>query len=421
MRIRSLTMKNFRGFEDATIDLDRPLTVLFGANGSGKSSVLMGCVNLLSHALAHAYASRPPPEEEALWNYYPDDTDVRRGADKLFLEANLSNGAITQKVTVSRPDPRNMSIRDAGLILLHGAGPWLSVFYQASREVAAAADAFAPERDGNGEVIERPSSASHGSLVAGRLKFRSFFQWFKAREDVENELKVSKQDLSLEDPQLAAVRRAVARMLPGFSGLRIQRDPLHMVIRKGETTLAVDQLSDGEKALIVLTADLARRLAITYASKGDDPLEGEGVVLIDEIEQHLHPAWQRSVVKSLRHAFPNCQLILTTHSPQVLSEVPNDAVVLVQDFQFFHPAAPTEGRDSNAILREVMGVDARPHQVVEEIGAVSGLLDEGKNDEARARLDRLAQALTERDPDVARLRGLLDVVERIDAGDHQGT
>jgi predicted ATP-binding protein involved in virulence len=413
MRICRLTMKNFRGFEDATIDLDRPLTVVCGVNGSGKSSVLMACVFVLSCVLVQA-------PEERIWNATPDDMDVRRGAEKLSLEANLSNGGVTQKVLANRSDPQSERAIDAGLLRLYATAPTLAVFYQASREVAAAVDAFAPERNGNGEVAERPSSASHDSLVAGRLKFRSFFQWFKAREDVENELKVSKQDLSLEDPQLAAIRRAVARMLPGFSGLRIQRDPLHMVIRKGETTLAIDQLSDGEKALLVLTADLARRLAITYAGS-DDPLEGEGVVLIDEIEQHLHPAWQRGVVKSLRRAFPNCQLILTTHSPQVLSEVPNDAVVLVQDFQFFHPAAPTEGRDSNAILREVMGVDARPHQVVEEIGAVSGLLDEGKNDEARARLDRLAQALTERDPDVTRLRGLLDVVERIDAGDHQGT
>ena len=350
----------------------------------------------------------------------PSDTDVMRGASELSLRAMVSNGNATHQVTVRRPAPtdlRSGALAEMALRDLHSAAPALSIFYQASREVASAVDAFAPPR--NDMPPERPSSAVYDSLVAGQLKFRSFFQWFKAREDVENELKVSKQDLSLEDPQLAAVRRAIARMLPGFSGLRIQRDPLHMVIQKGGTALAVDQLSDGERALLTLTADLARRLAITYAGAGD-PLEGEAIVIIDEIEQHLHPAWQRSVVGALRRAFPNCQLILTTHSPQVLSEVPNEAVVLVQDFQFFHPAAPTAGRDSNAILREVMGVEARPHGVAEEIGAVSGLLDEGKNEEARARLDRLALALTERDPDVFRLRGLLDVVERIDAGDHQG-
>ncbi len=63
---------------------------------------------------------------------------------------------------------------------------------------------------------------------------------------------------------------------------------------------------------------------------------------------------------------------------------------------------------------------ARPEQTVNELDAISLLLDEGKQGEARERLDRLARALTERDPDVARLRGVLDVVERIDASDHEG-
>ncbi len=184
---------------------------------------------------------------------------------------------------------------------------------------------------------------AHDALAVGRLKFRSLFQWFKMREDVENERKVAEQNLSLEDPQLSAVRRAITAMLPGFSGLRIQRDPLHMVIRKGDATLVIDQLSDGEKLLLALTADVARRLAMAYADQGD-PLQGEAVVFIDEIELHLHPAWQRRVLGALRGTFPNCQFIVTTHSPQVLSEVPNDAVVLVKDFQFFRLRRPRRAR-----------------------------------------------------------------------------
>jgi predicted ATP-binding protein involved in virulence len=418
MRIRSLTMQNFRGFEDATLNLHRPLTVLCGVNGAGKSSVLEACVDVLSHAFVEAHRLSPRAEDQQAWYVVPDDTDVRRGTNKLMLEATLSNGDFTQKVTVSTPKQRlSKPTVDTSLFRLVSLAPALSVYYQASREVAAAKDAFSTQ--GSGQVAEHPSSASHDSLVAGRLKFRSFFQWFKAREDAENELKVAQQNLSLEDPQLSAVRRAVAGMLPGFSGLRIQRDPLHMVIHKGATMLLIDQLSDGEKLLLALTADLARRLAITYADRGD-PLQGEAVVLIDEIELHLHPAWQRRVLADLFRTFPNCQFIVTTHSPQVLSEVPNDAVTLVQDFQFFRPAAPTAGRDSNSILHEVLGVDAHPRGVVQEIEAISALVDDRKHEEARERLDRLAEAVTERDPDVGHLRTVLDVAERIDASDHEG-
>lgn len=419
MRIRSLTLQNFRGFEDATVDLDRPLTVLFGVNGSGKSSVLQACAMALSRVLLESRKLEREPRAARVWHHFIDDGDVHSGARGLVIDAELSNGEERKRVRLAHP-PAHLSsgVVDFGLVRLEGAAPTLPVFYDASRSVASAKDAFTPPHDADAPDAH-PSSATQDALVAGHLQFRSFFQWFKAREDVENELKVSKQDLSLEDPQLAAVRRAVAAMLPGFSGLRIQRDPLHMVIRKGETPLLLDQLSDGEKLLLVLAADLARRLAITYAGPGD-PLQGEAVVLIDEIEQHLHPDWQRRVLGALRRTFPGCQLIVTTHSPQVLSEVPNDAVVLVKDFRFFHPAAPTEGRDSNAILWEIFGVSPRPQQVAQEIEAIGDLLDDGALAEVRARLDRLAHAVTERDPDVTRLRGLLDVVERMDAGARQG-
>jgi predicted ATP-binding protein involved in virulence len=412
MKIRTLTLTNFRGFESATVDLDRPLTVLFGVNGSGKSSVLAGCAAAVSDAMVSSLYG------EAGFQLVLEETDIRRGATMFEVTASVSNGEQTGDVGVTYVSLSTTGNRISSFVApnLRGA-PVLVVFYDSMRQVTRAAEAFVPNAADLTPL--RPASATHDALAVGHLKFRSLFQWFKAREDVENERKVAEQNLSLEDPQLTVVRRAIAGMLPGFSGLRIQRDPLHMVVRKGDEALLIDQLSDGEKLLLTLTADLARRLAMTYADHGD-PLHGEAIVLIDEIELHLHPAWQRRVLADLRRTFPGCQFIVTTHSPQVLSEVPNDAVIQVKDFQFFRPAAPTEGRDSNAILWEVLEVPAHPRAIIDRLGAITELLDEGKQGEARKQLDRLAQALTERDPEVARLRGLLDVMERLDASDHEG-
>src|SRR5262249_346939 len=145
-----------------------------------------------------------------------------------------------------------------------------------------------------------------------------------------------------------------------------------------------------------LAADLARRLAIAYPDH-PDALQGEAVVLIDEIELHLHPSWQRRVLGALRSTFPNCQLIVTTHSPQVLSEVPNEAVVLVDNFQLVRPGAPTAGRDSNAILTEVMETGERPAAQLATIQEISALLDKGDHAAARVRLDGLAREVSERD------------------------
>jgi hypothetical protein len=376
----------------------------------------MACALALSEVLQHVR-----PDGGRGWHFSAADIDIRRGAEELGLTALLSNGDITQNVVVLHRHgaTRAQILQSAALVRLYGAAPALSVFYETSREVATTKDAFSPSGNGDGREELLPFSAIYDALGVSQVKFRSLFQWFKAREDVENELKVSQQNLSLEDPQLSAVRRAIAGMLPGFSGLRIQRDPLHMVIRKGGTTLVIDQLSDGEKLLLALTADLARRLAIAYAEHGD-PLKGEAVVLIDEIELHLHPAWQRRVLSSLQRTFPSCQFIVTTHSPQVLSEVPNDAVVLVKDFQFVRPAAPTAGRDSNAILTEVMDTPERPAAQVEAINAISTLLDEGKHAEARARLDALARELSERDREVVGLRTMLHFLEGSDEAHPQG-
>ncbi|HLM73763.1 MAG TPA: ATP-binding protein, partial [Polyangiaceae bacterium] len=96
MRIRSLTMKDFRGFEAATLDLDRPLTVLFGVNGSGKSSVLMACAFALSEVLRYAR-----PDGNRYWDHVAEDIDIRSGADELSLEATLSNGDASHTFVVA--------------------------------------------------------------------------------------------------------------------------------------------------------------------------------------------------------------------------------------------------------------------------------------------------------------------------------
>ena len=258
-----------------------------------------------------------------------------------------------------------------------------------------------------------------GDSVAEASTEVTFFEWFKAREDTENQEKVKRGDLGFYDPHLHAVRSAVERMLPGFAKLRVERDPLHLVVLKGDTEFFLDQLSAGERGLLALVADLARRLAVAFPS-AENPLEERAIVLLDEIELHLHPAWQRRVLPSLRRTFPHCQFIVTTHSPQVISEVPNDAVVLLRDFKFYPPPTPTSGRDSNAILKQVTGVSERPEDVARAFDEVRDLIDDEHFEEARARLEALRERVTEHDGEWLQLSTRVHVLEHFDAPDHQG-
>jgi predicted ATP-binding protein involved in virulence len=140
-------------------------------------------------------------------------------------------------------------------------------------------------------------------------------------------------------------------------------------VEKQGQELIVNQLSDGEKCLLAMVGDLARRLAIANPSL-ENPLQGEGVVLIDEIELHLHPKWQREIIPALTRTFPNCQFIATTHSPQVISEVkPNGIYILEATSEGVVARRPESsyGRDSNRILEDLMGVPARPQEIKDDI------------------------------------------------------
>jgi predicted ATP-binding protein involved in virulence len=412
MRILNLTLKNFRGFQDASLDLDRPLTVLFGINGSGKSSVLQALCCTIAQVLRRAYYTEIVSFPASNFTYpFVESEDIATGESSFLLESEVvddNRAHIVRLYDLGYPIPPDVLSKDRGPLL--SKRYQIAIFYSASRDVVKAHDVFRGLEPMNGNRKSHAVPAIEDSLVPGILKFRSLFQWFKEREDIENENKVAQQNLGLEDPQLAAVRRAVAGMLPGFSGLRIQRDPLHMVIRKGEQLLMLDQLSDGEKLMLAMTADLARRLAMIYTEL-DDPLLGEAIVLIDEIELHLHPTWQRKVLGGLRTTFPNCQFIVTTHSPQVLSEVPNDAVWLVEDFQFHKPSFPTFGRDSNAILSESMGTTERPESQSRTIKEISELLDNNEYEQARTKLNELADKLSEQDREIVGLRTMLHFME----------
>jgi predicted ATP-binding protein involved in virulence len=144
-----------------------------------------------------------------------------------------------------------------------------------------------------------------------------------------------------------------------------------LVMQKGEQEiLPVSLLSDGTRTMISLIADLAFRcVCLNGLSGSDSPLNSPGIVMIDEIDLHLHPRWQQRVLHSLRQAFPKIQFIVTTHSPQVLSTVDRTTIRLLSqasDDEIVHseiPGLQTQGVSSSDILAQVMGVDPVPDEV----------------------------------------------------------
>lgn len=126
---------------------------------------------------------------------------------------------------------------------------------------------------------------------------------------------------------LALVNHAIETLVPDVKNLEIDRSSgkARLLVENFGNKVNITQLSQGQKMLVALAGDLARRLT-TLNPESDEPLKCHGVVIIDEVELHLHPRWQQEILIGLQRTFPNLQFIVTTHSPQVLSTVDNECI-----------------------------------------------------------------------------------------------
>ena len=200
--------------------------------------------------------------------------------------------------------------------------------------------------------------------------------WFIEYENEENRkrLRVETGYRSVELETIREVMTKGLNLLDGegnhFTELQTEIDETvkdgqvssWLSIKKNGKRLNVKQLSDGEKRVLILLIDITRRLiTVAKINKVTEFLEGTGVILIDEIEQHLHPKWQRRLLLTLTKLFPNLQFIITTHSPQVLSYVPNGCAFSLENGKAY--PQNTYGRDNEWILEAIMDDVNRPVEV----------------------------------------------------------
>lgn len=402
MRLEQLKIENFRGFESLTLDFHPEVTVLVGANGSGKTTVLEAVVLVLASALRSEEQGPEEPSRDFSM------MDARPSGDPAKIVLSLTHRGKHGELDGSYyPASGNESrVFDADFNFVdpadEGDSEPIACYYDVSRH---ARDSTPGSRD----AVHRTPRDAWKNAWDAPAGFREFFHWYREREDIENAERV--EDSSYRDPQLEATRKAIESLLPGYKRPRIRRSRgAALVISKGGQDVAFDQLSGGERVLVALAGDIARRLAIANP-ESDDPLLGEGVVLIDEIDLHLHPEWQAKVIPALRHTFPNVQLVVTTHSLIVLSYVPSECVRLLESFQLVETPAPTEGREPNALASEVYGIPLRPEKTSKEIDRVARLIHDRRLDEAREGIEQLARALGDTDTDVVDLRTALALEE----------
>lgn len=380
MVLERLQLTNFRGFERLDLSFEPDLTVLVGINGCGKTSIIDALIIGLG---LRGYERR----------------DIHANATRVVIDLSLSDQpvvSVTGEHIASTGTGARISTSTQGkpqldrLILIYGA-------HREARDKTpglTSSELWPPRR------AEWKFSA--------HADYNDFFMWFRQMEDEENER--IRYDAGEENSSLNAVRNAIYRLFPGYTKLRVRRGgamgaPIpRLTLEKNGTLLLFDALSEGERTSVAMIADIARRLVIAYPD-AEDPLAAPCLLVIDEFEQHLHPQWQRELPSRLREVFPGAQMLLTTHSPIVVSELLPRQIRALQDFALLE-GAHREGQDVNEILETLFGTASRMSRTQALIDSVDDALDEGELNEAADKLDTLEQQLGTDDPEIVRLRTL---------------
>jgi predicted ATP-binding protein involved in virulence len=212
-------------------------------------------------------------------------------------------------------------------------------------------------------------------------------------------------------------QQAVEQFAPRCRNLRANdRGEENSVVDVLPVTLNLARLSDGERGALALVLDLTRRLAMANPEMDRPTEQAEAVVLIDELDLHLHPSWQRRIIRDLTAAFPRCQFIATTHSPQIIGEVEPEQIHIIADGEVYSPQR-SFGVDSSRVLEEVMDTTPRSASIHELITNLSRALSDEDLESARTLLKALTEEVGEEDSEVVRARTFLDFLEDGNASD----
>ena len=422
MKINTIRLQNYRGIRDLSLDLDKNLTVFFGENGSGKSTVI-DCIAIMLSWLVNRLryssgTSGNPITEKNIANgnafalIFLSCCHQEKNIEWQLFKARKSSSDISLFSRKKLKDPHNATNLDN---LSEFTKSLQAKIFEAEERLNLPIFVYYPVGRAVLDIplrIREKNSfklfAAYDRSLDGGANFRTFFEWFREREDLENEnrkyvdLPSKPEDFCFPDPQLEAVRNALKVFLPEFTDLTVRRSPLRMEIKKNGKKFIIDQLSDGEKCLIAMIGDLARRMAIANPVR-ENPLYGDGVVLIDEIDLHLHPKWQRMVVSRLVEVFPNCQFIISTHSPHVITHVhPDNLYVLKQTKTGAIAERPSEsyGKTVDRVLEDLMGLaTTRPDKVTKSLNDLYELISLGQLAQAKQLLAEMTGEV-EGDPDL---------------------
>ncbi len=395
LRIDKLTLKNYRCFEKCEINLHPKLTVLVAENGGGKTAVLDG----LTHA-AGVFVDSIAGTKQAV-GFHSSDIRLLHENQKMVPITPTSFHA--EGFIFDRPINWSRAINSSG-----SRG-------RTSKKLSENVQHLAEQvRSDNSPGKILPLAAYYGTarlwgehrLTKGRTSyvsdknyryagyidclfssssFKGVVTWFQAKMEEIRDPRFA-GEISNSIALIAAVNTATTTVLAPteWSSLEWNSDIRQLMVKHPHRgVFPLSSLSDGVRTMLALVADIARRCAVLNPHLGEDSAKlTPGILLIDEIDMHLHPRWQQLIAELLQSAFPSLQIILSTHSPQVLSTVDKSSIRIIHtnDGQAIikTPEIQTKGVESADVLAAVMDVDPVPKtQEAALLSSYRALIEDG--------------------------------------------
>lgn len=448
MKLKSLGLTNFRGFDRLDIDFDDRMTVIAGVNGVGKSSILQSIAIAYSHSLPEFTASheKPIPIVNADIQHAKSSCIIEMESGSLSAASLITflskesldqdeRGALEQKQSLMKKDLLQLEKGSPDYKNLKNEITWidkrlegnfekrLNWLFTDTHESEARLKRHLKSSPTQPLVVYystnrllsrlppklqralpfKQAAAFAKSLTQLEISLNEFAKWHRAM----NSSRVIRRDSQHGARILKLLQEAITGLIPQIKEFWFHEEnpPRYSVMKdatvdvqtnrgKAGKQLFLEQLSDGERGLIALVFDLTRRLSLANPDCENPIAEGAALVLIDEVELHLHPKWQRDVLPRLRDTFKNCQFVVTTHSPQVIGEVEARCVRLLslrEGKVVSETPGMAYGADSNWILNVLMGADEMSEDVEKEIESIARLIAERKMQDAKEKVADLRE------------------------------
>ncbi|MGO9422081.1 AAA family ATPase [Roseiarcus sp.] len=414
--VKSLKLENFRCFEKVELGpFDPHFNLLVGTNGAGKSSVLLALADIFRPLAAlggilnsdRILNSRDNRAGPVLYQNLPQST--ARYPWKLSAEFEWAADAFEvkdqfepQPAFERQPKLSRMNTVGSSEIIPGGfqSGMFASrseliVLYGVERR-------FDNKHREDDFVVQNPKSAAYLNWLDAGQSSKTLQEWMRDQTIVDLQLARLRDGSFVDTPELSGpsrtspsplsiVRDAIREAVEGAREIEYDGQRKDIVVRLADgRVLEFAGMSDGQRALIGMVADIARRACVLRGDVLDfDVLNyTTGLALIDELDLHLHPKWQRHIVRALKRVFPKIQFFATTHSPQVIGEARPEEIVLLTPQGQKRPIG-SYGMDSNWVLECVMEVEDRDPAIARRIKDIFDAIDDDRIEEAKGMIAAL--------------------------------